>query len=389
MKSLFVVLIPMLLWSCASTSLTPLGKGQGGVIEEDEKRLWLRSAEEEERLDGSGNLYQDSLLVAYVNSVVQRLRPSSPTDVLTFKARIIKNPLLNAFAYPNGVIYVHTGILSRIENEAQLAILLGHEMSHAIYRHAIKDKRSMENTSGFLSALGIAAMPFGLYGGLVSLLGSIGGVAAVTGYSRSLEAEADTSGLSMMSSAGYDITESPRLFVHLKNDLEEQGISEPFLFGSHPHLQDRIDNLSRLSTTRYTTSVGAYGRENIDSMMCQLLLDNASLDLTMGRFGPVSRAIHRVLAIDTGKTQAHYLLGEMYRQRALSHDLDTAEECYRHAISADSSYPPPQKALGLLLYKHGGKEEALQWFEHYLLVSPGADDRKYVEQYIQELRNQQ
>ena len=74
----------------------------------------------------------------------------------------------------------------------------------------------------------MASIPFGGYGSLADLLGSIGAMAAVTGYSRELETEADKVGLDLMVQAGYDPAESPRLFEYLKKDVKEQDIKEPF-----------------------------------------------------------------------------------------------------------------------------------------------------------------
>jgi len=62
-----------------------------------------------------------------VNSVAARLHPPDPSFRIPFRIVVLKNYYLNAFAYPNGVIYVHTGILAQMENEAQLATLLAHE----------------------------------------------------------------------------------------------------------------------------------------------------------------------------------------------------------------------------------------------------------------------
>ena len=62
----------------------------------------------------------------------------------------------------------------------------------------------------------MATLPFGAYGNLANLLGTVGAMAAVTGYSRELETEADNAGLVLMINAGYDPKEAPKLFIHLK-----------------------------------------------------------------------------------------------------------------------------------------------------------------------------
>src|ERR1051325_11577620 len=121
----FLLFAAFLLASCISTNLTPLQKGKT-QLEEDEQRIWNRSQEEETLLDKSDIIYRDSTLTAYVNSIAQKLNTNlSQSGQLMFRVQVIKDPLLNAFTYPNGVIYIHTGILAKMENEAQLATLLG------------------------------------------------------------------------------------------------------------------------------------------------------------------------------------------------------------------------------------------------------------------------
>ena len=105
------------------------------IFEEDEKRLWNRSEEEERSIAKSGMLYQDRELEAYLNGVASKLQPPEAYERIPFRILVLKNPYCNAFALPNGYIYVHTGILARMDNEAQLATLLAHEMTHATHRH--------------------------------------------------------------------------------------------------------------------------------------------------------------------------------------------------------------------------------------------------------------
>jgi len=105
--------------SCTPTRLAAVGSKEYTGYEEDEKRLWQRSREEEERIDNSGELYQDTVLNQYLNQVAFKLVPDEVKGhQLEISVKVIRNPLLNAFTYPNGVIYVHTGILAKMQNEA-------------------------------------------------------------------------------------------------------------------------------------------------------------------------------------------------------------------------------------------------------------------------------
>jgi predicted Zn-dependent protease len=137
----YILLILMLCFAvaCSTPANLPLATDNSGV--DDEKRLWQRSEDEQEVLTQSGLIYRDDQLDDYLNQVARKLQPPEILEHIPFRIMVIKSPYLNAFAFPNGVIYIHTGILARMDNEAQLAALLGHEMTHCTHRHALKTLR--------------------------------------------------------------------------------------------------------------------------------------------------------------------------------------------------------------------------------------------------------
>ena len=256
--------------------VVPIGTGATVELQDDEKRLWNRAAEEQRRLDRSGVIYDDPQLKAYLNEVARKLTPEKVKRTeFSFKVSVIKNPLLNAFSLPNGAIYIHTGILARIENEAQLATLLGHEMSHVIQRHALENFRNVHNTAAALATFQLAASGAGRFAPIAGLLGSLGAMAAVSGYSQNSEAEADRLGLEIVVRAGYDPRESPKIFEQLQKETREPERDEPFLFGSHPQLQDRYDNYAEIVADKYFDTPGYRGVQAYRDRVHQLLLDNA------------------------------------------------------------------------------------------------------------------
>ena len=383
----FLILMGMI--SCATTHVPPVGEIGSLQLQADEKRIWNRSKEEQRRLNNSTYIYSDPVLSAYVNEVAQNLVPEDIRGKgLSFQVWIIRNPLLNAFAYPNGAIYVHTGLLSKMENEAQLAALLGHEMTHVTNRHAVQNLRSVKNTTAVLATIQMASVPFGAYGNLANVLGSIGAMAAVTGYSRELETEADNEGLVLMVNAGYDPKEAPRLFMHLKQDVEQQKIKEPFFFGSHPRLQERIENYNQSITINYSDSGGTKNSQRFMEMISPLILDNATMDLSMGRFSSAQNGIDRFLQMEPQNSRAHFLMGELYRQRNDETDKEKAIAEYNLSIAYDPSNPEPHKGIGLIFYKQARYPEAKAEFDKYLILAPEADDVEYIQQYIQTIRTQ-
>jgi len=374
--------------SCAPAPLVPIGQQHSFNAEKDEKRLWNRSEEEQARLGASGHIYEDPDLAAYVNEVARKLVPERvQDDMVRFKIKMVKNPLLNAFAYPNGAIYIHTGILTRMENEAQLAALLGHEMTHVTHRHAVLGFRNLQKKTAIMATLQVAAIPFGVYGSVATLLGTVGGMAAISGYSQEMESEADRVGMAMMVKAGYDPSEAPRLFEHIKRDIEEYKIKEPFFFGSHPKINDRIESFSHILESEYSGQKN--GKDEVERFaekVQPLLLDNAFMDMSLGRYGPAQRAVERFLRREPRSARGHFALGEVFRQNNGAGDMDRAEQEYKLALEYSPSYPEPYRTLGILYYKQSRWKESERMLDKYLSLAPSAPDKGYVEQYLEEIK---
>lgn len=371
--------------SCASVN--PLTNRGTQDLAEDERRLWNRGIEEAQRLDASGRLYEDAELVRYVNAIAAKLLPEELRGAgIKWGVRVIRNPYLNAFALPHGAIYVHTGILAQMDNEAQLAALLGHEMVHVTHRHPLQSFRTAQNTTNTLAVLGALSMPAGHFGAIVQLLGLVGGMASVSGYSRSMEREADARGFAMMVAAGYDPTEAPRLFDQLKRDREDRQVAEPFFFGSHPRLGERKESFEDLIAQNPTSRNGFRGSDVFMEKIAAVLVENAMMDISLGRWEWAEEALQKFVTARPRDPEGLFHLAEVYRRRNEKNDQSRAEFYYDAAIKLDERFAPAYQSLGLLLIKRGDKIKAARSFEKYLELAPMAKDRGYVENYLSELR---
>jgi predicted Zn-dependent protease len=380
-KSVLAALSAFLMAGCATTSLPPI-TSPNFTPEEDEKRIWLRSQEEEKKINDSGLVYKDRELEEYLNGIGRKLQPAIAYQRIPFKILVLKNPYSNAFAYPNGVIYLHTGILSRMDNEAQLATLLAHEMTHATHRHQLQGFRSLQNKTAFFASMRSTVGSLPAVGELTNVLGDIGAAAAITGHSRDLETEADTEGLRLMIHAGYNPREAPKLFHHIRAELEEEGTEEPFFFGSHPRLKDRVDNYEQFLKDLPDPKKGVDNADIFRRKVAGAILDNASLDLKAGRFKSAQRGTAKYISVKPRDARGHYLMGEIFRQRADRGDMQEAKEYFQKSISLDASYPEPHKGIGLLYFKSGQKVLAEKAFRSYLRLAPKASDRSYIEDYL-------
>jgi predicted Zn-dependent protease len=380
-----VLFITAVLQLCAAScvSVRPFDGAASSGLADDERRLWNRSREEAKRLDLSGAIVDSAELSEYVNSIAIRLWRNYDRPVnLTPSVKVLKNSLLNAFALPHGAVYIHSGLLAKIENEAQLAAILSHELAHVSHRHALQHFRGVQNTSVALATVQMAGMPFGVFGALGSLLGGLGATAAISGYSRALETEADQRGFELVANAGYDPAEAPRLFEFLKAELEERKITEPFFFGSHPRLAERKENWASLVKQHLSQEPGETGAERYAEKIQPILLDTAQMDLFHGRWSWAEETIKRYITLDPRKPQGHFLMGELFRRRGDRDDPQRAEQQYRRAIEVDPVYAASYGGLGRIYLSAGKLPEARREFEHYLRLAPHAEDRAYIEKYL-------
>lgn len=387
MKYIAVILsVCCLTAACASPS--PVSLNEALQADQDEKLLWRRAQEEQQVIDNSGWLYRNPEIETYLNAVAARLKAHADSPDIFFKVKIINDPNLNAFAFPNGVIYVHTGVLARMENEAQLAALLAHEMTHCTHRHSLRVITGRNGPAYNKAAAPQSSDKASMFRDLARILGVNGSMAAVTGYSREFEAEADRVGLDLITKAGYDPRQALNLFEHLRQEIENQGLKEPFFFGTHPSVQQRIENANRWLADDYSgNDAGLINAEMFQSRLDKLVLDNARLDLRIGRFDIARKNVEMYLHRHHDDAGAHYLLGEIFRQQGRRHDNRTAIEHYQQAIVLDPSFSEPHKAMGLMHFKEGERRLARKFFESCLLLSPDAPDKAYIRGYLKRCIN--
>ena len=373
--------------ACATThdpaAHEQLQKGVSGQTADDEKELRKAAQKLEQQIETDGFRYRDDRLDAYLASVTQRLLPTDLPFEEVPRIRVIRSPFPNAFALPNGAVYLHTGLLAKMENEAQLAAILGHELTHFTHRHALQETRKKRERSSFSRAMesvmsSVGTVLGGDEGGqeLKGLVGDIRDAwvqVSLKGYSRELETEADEEGFRVMVRAGYDPAEATRVFELLKKDLDETKGREPYFFSTHPRLQERIDNYRRLAAARTTEQSGQSERRSEDYLRhtVRLLLDNAVMDIRTGRFKSAEAALEKGLLHEPQNARVFFLRGEM---RRYAEDIPAAIEEYREAAQRDPAFAEPHRELGFLYLRMKRLDDAYAAFEQYLRLKPDAPD---------------
>ncbi|HEY9421089.1 MAG TPA: M48 family metalloprotease [Thermoanaerobaculia bacterium] len=405
--------------SCVSTQLPPISS-QGEAFEplRDERALWDRSREEEEMLLDKVKLYDDPLLESYLEEIVGRLNPSgmAANPALRYRVRVIEDPTLNAFAYPHGSIYVHTGLLARMENEDQLATVFGHEMTHVENRHMLRFQRSARNKQIGLSVAAVAAAviladaqgdalgdgrwakaaTIGVMSDLIVGLGlQLAFMASVNGYGRSLEIEADEGGFAKLSRAGYDLAEAPEVYEALLEDHGEPRKVEAFFFGSHPRLSERVENTRRYVAAHPSAGEAAAEREeNVFAQRIRpVVRDDARLNIEAGRLKLAEDQLAKVRSWMPEDPETHFLQGRLRLAQAAADKEPVsrrrlrgeAEDCFRKAIELDPRRPAPRRELGLLLYERKELQGACLQFRRYTDLTPDASDTPRIRDYVLEM----
>jgi predicted Zn-dependent protease len=414
----WLLIASLLTASCATRNVPPIGAGAKPFKpESDEVRLWSQAEKEEEALAKKAKIYDDPLLDEYLGKIGDRLLPDEVRAAggPGLRFGVMSDPTLNAFAMPNGRIYVHSGLLSRLDNEAQLAMILGHEMTHVTNRHALRFTRDATNKQILFTVLAVAASigvavasgsraKSGDYVGAAvlsqtanAILGiglQLAAIAAINGYGRDLEREADQGGMEKLVRAGYDPKEAPKVFQLLLSESKDRGSLETFFFGSHPRLQERIESTTELVKTKYAAAADTVKTsEEFGLRMRTVVRENALLDIRAGRFKLAEAQLDRVAGITPKDPTLHLYYGDLYRlqsQRARNvADKDDfarkALEHYERAADLDPAFPDPFRQLGFLYYQQKDPERAREAFRKYLALKPDAPDAKRIREYLLEL----
>jgi predicted Zn-dependent protease len=207
--SLLVGLACLLPMGC---SVNP-ASGTPDVVMMSESSEMKIGREMHEKIMANTPIYKDKKLNEYVNSIGQKIAALGDRPDLKYTFTIIDEPDINAFAAPAGYIYINRGLLAYLNSEAQLAAVLAHEIGHITGRHAVRQD-SAQKGANVLSVMTILTTGSAVLTDMSSLWSS----AAVKGYGREMELEADRYGARYLYKSGY----SPQAMVETIGILKDQ-----------------------------------------------------------------------------------------------------------------------------------------------------------------------
>jgi predicted Zn-dependent protease len=227
-------MIALLLWlsSCATNPVT--GKQELMLLNESDEINMGRKTDVE--VVNEYGVFEDPKLVVYLNDLCQKLGKLSHRPDLVYHFKILDASVVNAFAVPGGYVYFSRGILATLNNEAELAGVMGHEIGHIAARHSAKQYSRAQ-----LTQVGLGVGSVLIDSPVLSGLTQLGASLLFLRFSRDNEREADNLGVEYSSKAGYDATQMAIFFETLERmnpGSDRSGL--PGWFSTHPSPEDRI-----------------------------------------------------------------------------------------------------------------------------------------------------
>jgi predicted Zn-dependent protease len=229
-----------------SCAINPVS-GKRELMLFSEKQEIAMGQETDQQIRQQFGIYESKGLQDYISGVGQKIVPYSHRPNLTYHFAVLDTPVVNAFAAPGGYIYVTRGILALMGSEAELAVVLGHEMGHVAARHSMKQLSGQVLAQVGLVVGSILSKDIRKLAGLAG----IGMQLLFLKFSRSDEYQADSLGIDYARKAQYAPGEMLRFFTALENMVADSGgQSIPTFLSTHPMTNDRIAKVKELISSQ-------------------------------------------------------------------------------------------------------------------------------------------
>ncbi|MGH8049856.1 MAG: M48 family metalloprotease [Arenimonas sp.] len=348
----------------------------------DEAELWYIIDRQEEYLRNSPFLVRDPALNEYVRNVACKVASDYCKDLRIY---ILDVPFFNASMAPNGVMIIWTGALLRMQNESDLALIMGHEFGHYKKRHSIQQWRKLKKSSAFLGTFGILTAGAGV--GMAGMIANIAGGATMAKFSRDKEREADRIGMGIIGDQHYDPESSVRLWEAMLREENARDYGKPFpVFASHPQTKERVEDV-RAAATAITNPGKELGRDAYRKVTRPFLQQWLQNELTRRMYNTSVQVIGdlRKTADPSDAGMYTFYLGEAYRQRNKNDDRAQATKLYAQAVTEAGSPAQAWRENGLALRDSKHYLDAIKNLQEYLTRDPGAPDRGFIESYLKQM----
>ena len=405
-----------LLSGCAVDPVT--GKKQFMIMSESEE-ISLDKKQSPLQFSTDYGPLQDQKLNRYISQIGQELSSRSHRPHMPFTFRGVNASYINAYAFPGGSIAVTRGILGELENEAELAALLGHEIGHVCARHTAEQSGKGMLSSLLLTGASVATSAAG-YGGaadLVQNFGQLGAGALLAHYSRDNEREADALGMEYMARTGYNPSGMVGLMEILLQNNKHKPSAVEVMFSTHPMSDERLAWAKEAAEEKYSTlHTAPVHRERFMDMTASVrknktaisLMQKGATAMAKGEYGSAEQTLQKVLqqmpddytalvmmgkcqfALENTQKAVQYSrrAAQIYPQEAQAHLLIGVSEivnhhydqAYQHLSTFDTLLPGNPEITffqGVAKEGMGKRQEAAQYYTGYIQRIKQGDKAKY------------
>ena len=226
----------------------------------------------------------------------------------------------NAFALPNGSIYINTGLLALLEDENQLAAVLAHEVMHVSHRHTYLRNRSMRKATlaiNIINTIGTWTPASGTVGLAINLIATVSPfmlALSVLGYSRDQEKEADLEGMKAATAAGFVPDGMPNSFRSMQKDIEGEQLGS--FYSDHPKLKERVVYTSSCiaaDARKLNDDEAKHARDDYLAVMEFVDRHNVELAINEGRFRSAVFVSQKLVNLHPESSENVFYLAESYR----------------------------------------------------------------------------
>lgn len=384
---------------CASTDYGTRAAGERpDDLSTTEASFWYQMDEAEDRLRSSGRLYEDAELDAYLSEVICRVAAEFCEDVRLY---VLRQPAFNASMAPNGMALINTGMLLRVENESQLAFVLGHEFVHFEENHLIEQHADNSNATvaaavlGTVVSVGVAAStgvaPGSGYSGSAASITATLSYGGAYAFSRERETEADVKGLDRAWAAGYPPAAGAEIWRLFVAELEASDNEAAWrrerrggMFRSHPRIMERIDELETQAASYAASAPSPQDdyRARIRPHLKTWLDDM----IVLRDFGASLHLIDRLSKQEEDLGVLYYARARTLAMRNEEGDRAAALEWYEASAEYPDAPGETFRGLGELYRAAGDDAAAADAFERYIAIAPDARDAAFIERLITDLR---
>ena len=383
----------------------------------------------DERFEKEGVVYHETALDVYLNRVGMAVVADKKLENVEWKFRALRDPVPNAFALPNGSIYLNTGLLALLDDENQLAAVIAHEITHVSRRHTYLRNRSARKAVLAINILNTIANWNPLAGGAGMAISVIANVSplilalSIMGYSKDQEKEADLDGMKAATAAGFAPDGMPNSFKAMQRDIEGEQLNS--FYSDHPKLQDRVNyTSSSIAANAKTLSEVEEKIAKTDYLAVMEGVDRHDVELALneGRFRSAVFVSQKLVDFHAESSENLYYLAESYRMlgprnaeltkqqltsgakksaaktrskrtleeldaellakpagaEAWKANSEKSEKLFLHALELDRFNARAHRGLGMLYERLNRKEEAVNEYAKYLELAPNAVDSERI-----------